>query len=788
MRQYAGGSARIGALTFLLGCVPGPAHPPRPERLVSVIPAPHVARPGVGGWLAPDTLEIWVTDTANAELKALGALAVDIASAALSTPVSLTSGRRVRAGAIQLRHIQTLAAEKGGSYTLTVASEGIEITSSTGAGLFYGLQTLRQLFDELGTRCEGTRCPRRAARIPAVTIVDTPRFPWRGMHLDVGRHFQPVAFVKKYIDMMARYKLNTFHWHLTEDQGWRIEIRAYPRLTSVGGCRKETMVDRNSNPYVGDGIPHCGFYTQDEIREVVRYAAERYVTIVPEIEMPGHSKAALAAYPELACTPGPFDVRTTWGVDADVFCPSDTTFTFLEDVLTEVIDLFPGRYIHVGGDEVPKVRWRASPLAQEIIRREGLASEGQLQSWFIRRIERFLLSKGRRLIGWDEILEGGLAPEATVMSWRGVSGGIAAAREGHDVIMTPNSHLYFDHYQGDARFEPLAIGGFSPLERVYSYEPIPDSLTSDQAAHILGAQANLWTEYLKTPSAVEYMVWPRALALAEVTWSTPAARDWDSFVARLPAALRTLGRLGVNYRIPHVEGLEGDRLTLAGDVAIHLHTMMPDAEIRYTTDGSDPTRMSPQYQRPFRIRVPEQGIRVVTRAFTPDGRASAPRAATFTRTSHRPADRLVVVQTGLRALYYDAAIRSVRAIDTLQPAREAMVPSVGLGDERAERYAMKLSGFLRVPADGLYEFAVSSDDGSSLELGGRVVVDNDGLHGDEKRTGMIALRAGLHPIVVRYFQAGGGASLALQYRRDGGPWLPVTDDWFVQAALGDSEE
>jgi hexosaminidase len=776
MSRFAAGAL---SLALLAACAPPPARPPRPERLVPVIPAPHVARPGSGSWIAPDTLEVWVADTNNAELKALGTLAVDMATTALGRSVSLASGRRIRERAIQLRQIQTLAAEKEGSYTLTVAREGIEITSSTGAGLFYGLQSLRQLFENADVRR-----PTSDVRLPSLTIVDTPAFPWRGLHLDVGRHFQPVSFVKKYIDLMSRFKLNTFHWHLTEDQGWRIAINKYPRLTSVGGCRRETMVARNFNPYVGDGTPHCGFYTQDEIRDVVHYAAERYVAVVPEIEMPGHAKAALAAYPELACTPGPFEVRTTWGVDDDVFCPHEATFTFLEDVLSEVIDLFPSRYIHIGGDEVPKTRWRASPVAQEVIRREGLRNEEELQSWFIRRIERFLVSKNRRLVGWDEILEGGLAPEATVMSWRGTNGGIAAARQGHDVIMSPNSHLYFDYYQGDARFEPLAIGGLNPLARVYSYEPVPDSLTADQAKHILGAQANLWTEYLKTPQAIEYMVWPRALALAEVTWSTREARDWESFQARLPAALRSLGRLGVAYRIPHVEGLEGDRLTLNNNVSITLRTAMPDAEIRFTTDGTDPTLDSPRYEKPFRVAVASVGTKVTARAFTPDGRSSAPRAATFTQTSYRPADRLMVVETGLRYLYYEASVRSTRAIDTIPPTREAMVPAVARrGDERAERYALKLTGYLRVPDDALYEFALTSDDGSRLDIGDRIVVDNDGFHGDEERTGMIALRAGLHPISVRYFQATGGASLSLRYRRGDEVWASVPDGWFVQAAL-----
>jgi hexosaminidase len=542
------------------------------------------------------------------------------------------------------------------------------------------------------------------------------------------------------------------------------------------------MLEKNFDPYVGDGVRYCGFYTQDQIRDVVAYAKARYVTIVPEIELPGHSKAALAAYPELGCTPGPFEVRTTWGVDEDIYCPSEATFAFLEDVLSEVIGLFPGTYIHIGGDEAPKTRWKESVVAQEVIRREGLRNEEELQSWFIRRIERFLLSHGRRLIGWDEILEGGLAPQATVMSWRGTSGGIEAARQGHDVIMTPTSHLYFDYYQGDPTFEPLAIGGLVPLDRVYAFEPVPDSLTPEQARHILGAQGNVWTEYLKTPSAVEYMTWPRALALAEMVWSSREARNWESFAARLPLALRSLDRLNVAYRPPHVEGLEGDRLTLEDRVTIRLRTLLPDAEIRYTTDGSDPTPESLPYRGAFTVPVTESGVRVTARAFTASGRASPPRAATFTRTAYREAERLPEggLVAGLRYEYYEDTVRSVAAIDSLRPVRVGTANAVSRrGDERPERYAIRFTGWLKVPDDALYEFALSSDDGSNLSFGERVVVDNDGFHGVEEKTGMIALRAGLHPVTVRFFQAGGGVGLTLRYRADSGVWQPVPAEWLV---------
>ena len=434
-------------------------------------------------------------------------------------------------------------------YHLDVTSDAVTVEAKTPAGLFYGLQTLTQLLS--GGHSSGWS-------VPVVQIVDAPRFAYRGMHLDVGRHFFPVAFVKKYIDLLAMYKMNKFHWHLTEDQGWRIEIKKYPKLTEIGAYRKETVVGKNferfDRPYVGDGQPHGGFYTQDEVREVVAYARARYIDVIPEIEMPGHATAALAAYPELACTDGPFNVPTTWGIFEDVFCPKEETFQFLEDVLTEVIALFPSQYIHIGGDEVLKVRWKESELAQEVITREGLADEEELQSYFIKRIEAFLQAQGRRLIGWDEILEGGLAPDATVMSWRGMEGGIEAARQGHDVIMTPTSHTYFDYYQGDPVQEPLAIRGLTPLEKVYGFEPVPETLSAEDAAHILGAQGNVWTEYMATTDYVEYMVFPRMLALAEVVWSPQELRNWEDFVQRLPAQLQHLDTLGVNYRQPEVGG------------------------------------------------------------------------------------------------------------------------------------------------------------------------------------------------------------------------------------------
>lgn len=522
--------------------------PVSPDVRYPIVPRPSLLQPARGEFVLGAETRIVVDASLPAQVREAAErwAAMLRRASGLAFPVVVLEGEQPdRAIALSL---DSAAAPVSEGYRLEVTPKQARLSAPAASGLLHGLETLRQLLPP-GIEGEGVRGDARWV-IPAVTIEDRPHFSYRGMHLDVARHFFPVSFIKRYLDLLALYKFNTFHWHLTEDQGWRIEIRKYPRLTSVGSHRRETMVGKNRNPYFGDGTPYGGFYTQAEVREVVAYAAARSITIIPEIEMPGHSLAALASYPELACTPGPFEVATRWGVFEDIYCPSEQTFAFLEDVLTEVMELFPSRYIHIGGDEAPKDRWKESPLAQEVIHRERLADEAELQSWFIRRIERFLAQHGRRLIGWDEILEGGLAPDATVMSWRGVDGGIEAARQGHDVIMTPTSHVYFDYYQGDPASEPLAIGGFTPLEKVYAFEPVPTELTPTEARHVLGAQGNVWTEYMKTSDHVEYMVLPRMIALSEVLWSPRDARSWDSFLARLRPQLARLNAIGVRYRAP----------------------------------------------------------------------------------------------------------------------------------------------------------------------------------------------------------------------------------------------
>ncbi len=728
-----------------------------------LIPAPAHLEPGGGAFTITPSTTIRISDPDDAELRALGAYAVGLLQESIGVELQRASeaARSGAEAAIALTLSPEIEAAEG--YRLRATPRSVQITASAHAGLFYGLQTLAQLLQRQG----GGSSTESVWEVPAVTIEDEPRFSYRGMHLDVGRHFFPVSFIKRYIDLMAMYKMNTFHWHLTEDQGWRIEIEKYPRLTEAGACRDETILEKNFDPYIGDGVRYCGFYTQDEVREVVAYAASRYVDVIPEIELPGHSTAALAAYPELACTDGPFEVSTRWGVHEDIYCPKEETFAFLEDVLIEVMELFPSRYIHIGGDEAPKRRWEESEVAQAVIRREGLADEHELQSYFVKRIESFLLARDRRLIGWDETLEGGLAPQATVMSWRGMAGGIEAARQGHDVVMTPTSHVYFDYYQGDREYEPLAIGGFTPLEKVYEFEPVPDELTAQEAEHVLGAQGNVWTEYIKTPDHVEYMALPRMLALAEVVWSPKDIRDWDRFAAALPAQLKRLDAMEVNYRIPNVTGLERDLITLGDSVTITLAALVPDAEIRYTTDGADPTGESTLYTGPVQLPIDEAGVAVTARAFLSNGRASTPSAARFAKTSLRPSVQIdsADLATGLRYSYFEADVRSVDGLAGRSPIHEGIAQSILLEyAERDEYYGLVFNGYIRVPNDAIYTFSLTSDDGSRLLIGDATVIDHDGPHAATERSGMIALQAGYHPITVLFFQASGGKALALEMR------------------------
>ena len=523
------------------------------EQQVHIIPQPSQVITGKGHFIV------------NPETKLVIANQQDAATASFLNKYlftnygfSLKIVKRATSNCIQITSLTQQEGLKAAGYHLQSTKEGVIITGNSATGSFYGMQSLLQLLPTEKSK---------ALSIPVVQVDDQPRFAYRGAMLDVGRHFLPVSFIKKYLDYLALHKLNYFHWHLTEDQGWRIEIKKYPNLTKVGAWRNGTIVGR----YPGKGNDNRrdgGFYTQEQVKEIVQYAADRFITVIPEIEMPGHSGAAIAAYPMLSCFPDQKTVipdnmiaeksklelasgrvklvQETWGVHSDVYAPTEYTFKFLEDVLDEVMALFPSKYIHVGGDECPKDAWKKSEFCQQLIKEKGLKDEHGLQSYFIQRMEQYINKKGRTLIGWDEILEGGLAPNAIVMSWRGEEGGIAAAKENHQVIMTPGSHVYLDHSQTNNE-DSVTIGGFLTMETVYSYEPVPKELTAQQATYVLGAQGNVWTEYMSNPSKVEYMLFPRLSALSEVLWSAKENKNWPAFQTKMESQYKRYKVWGANY-------------------------------------------------------------------------------------------------------------------------------------------------------------------------------------------------------------------------------------------------
>ncbi len=637
---------------------------------------------------------------------------------------------------------ETSLGEEG--YDLTIARDGVVIRANGGHGLFYGAQTLRQLLASAESDGDGRL-------LPCMRIVDKPRYTWRGSLLDCGRHFMTKDYVKRYIDLLAYHKMNVLHWHLTEDQGWRIEIKKYPRLTEIGSWRGKGE-DR-----------YGGFYTQEDVKEIVEHAKKRYVTVVPEIEMPGHSLGALAAYPKLACTSGPFEVGVRWGVYDDVYCGgNDKVFAFLEDVLREVMELFPSEYIHIGGDECPKKRWKACAKCQARIKSEGLKDEHELQAYFIKRMEKFLNDNGRRLVGWDEILEGGLAPNATVQSWRGMKGAIAAATTGHDVVSSPTSHCYLDYPQMRDPSMPGWMGVIT-LDRIYSFEPTPEELTPEQAKHVLGAEGNIWTE--RAPQElVDRRVYPRLCALSEVTWSPKEHRNWQDFTRRMRPHYGRLDAMDVTYFIPPPTFGSADSVfTDLLDVSMEDTSGL--ATIRYTTDGSDPTASSPVLGEAVTLT---DTTTISARSFWPNGRASDVVRLTYKKQTPREPVRVTGKSPGVAYEYYEGQWSKLPDFSTLTPTSSGNADGFTLAIPRNEdRFGIIFTGYIDVPRDGLYSFYTNSDDGSSLLIGSDIVVDNDGMHGMNQRRGQIALKAGVHPITVTYFDAGGGDGLIVEYEGPG---------------------
>lgn len=634
-------------------------------------------------------------------------------------------------------------------YLLDVDSKNVVVKAKTAQGLFYGMQSFLQLLPaeiESPTVVNGI-----AWKAPAVSIKDEPRFGYRGIMLDPCRHFMPIENVKKYIDVLSLFKINRLHWHLTDDQGWRIEIKKYPKLTEVGSKRIE-----------GEGTEHSGFYTQEEIKEVVRYAADRFITVVPELELPGHEMAAIAAYPNLSCKGEPGTPRIIWGVEDIVMCPGkEDMFEFLEDVIDEMVPLFPSEYFHIGGDECPKTSWEKCPLCQARIRKEGLkddkehTAEEKLQSYVIQRMEKYLATKGKKIIGWDEILEGGLAPTATVMSWRGEAGGIAAALMDHTVIMTPGGNgMYLDAYQGDPKIEPVTIGGYTPLSKTYSYDPIPDTLkTLGKENFILGVQGNTWAEYMYTEEKRDYMIFPRILAVAEIGWTPLDRKDYKDFERRIENALVRLDGHGINYHIPLPEQPDGscDFVAFTDKATLAFKTSRP-VKMVYTLDGSEPTPNSTAYTNP--IEVTETTTLKIA-SVLPSGKMSKPRVITVEKQALAPAKEVKSKTPGLKMEVTDGMYLNVDQLAGAKtwksaPCKELRALTSYVKTDESMRgvkqYAAVATGYVEIPEDGVYFI---SSDNEEVWIDGKLLVNNGGeVKRFSRHDTSAALAKGLHEIKV----------------------------------------
>lgn len=619
----------------------------------------------------------------------------------------------------------TLALNDEG-YTLTVTSKGAVITGKTAHGAFYGMQSFMQLLPaeiESATRVKGV-----AWTAPNVEITDEPRFGYRGMHMDICRHFSGVDYVKKQLDVLSLFKINTLHWHLTDDQGWRIEIKKYPLLTEIGSKRIE-----------GDGTIHEGFFTQDQIREVVAYASERFIEIIPEIELPGHAVAALTAYPEYSCTGGPFEVRNTWGISDDVFCPgNDSTIVFVNNIIDEVAALFPGRYIHIGGDECPTVRWEECPKCKALMKKHGLKNGAELRSWFMAQVEKNVIRNGKRIIGWEEILEGGTTPSTIVMSWTGEKGGITAANTGHDAIMTPADPLYLDRYEGDSNIEPIAIGSYAPLERVYNYDPIPDTILPDKRHHILGAQGNVWTEYLHTPASVEYRAYPRILAVSELTWTPKDKKNWEDFVRRLNNALVRLDMHHINYHIPLPEGPVTKVVGYTDRATVEFHNTR-NYPMVYTLDGKDPGAKSNLYSKPLEFE--KDGI-IKIATVLPTGKMSNVRTVEVKKMALLPAFE-GETNEGMTVKIAEGTYLNETEYSKAAFGQEQIVTSfTDIKYSDSKPCVAIHEGYFEVPEDGIYIFGTDME---RLYVDDVLVCDSEGVMRRHMRNkGMIGLATGKH--------------------------------------------
>lgn len=715
---------------------------PEYDKGIHVIPMPKLVGELEEGFTIDNKTKIFV---AGEELMPIADFLADKVkmSANLSLPTEVSdkpSGKSIFIG------LDTALNLKKEGYTLRADRKGITIKGKSSQGAFYGMQTLLQL---LPAEVESDKATQFPMEVPGVQIEDEPAFAYRGFMLDVCRHFLTVKDIKKHIDIMAMFKINRFHWHLTEDQAWRIEIKKYPRLTEVGATRTE-----------GDGTEYSGFYTQEEIKEIVQYASDRFITVIPEIEMPGHAMAALASYPQLACFPREFKPRNIWGVEEDVYCAGkDSVFGFIADIIKEVAPLFPGPYFHIGGDECPKERWKVCPLCQKRIRENGLKDEHELQSYFIGRAEAELEKYGKKLIGWDEILEGGLAPSATVMSWQGEQGGIAAASMNHDAIMTPASGgLYLDHYQGDPAIEPVAIGGYSTLEKTYNYHPLPDALPADKQHFILGAQVNLWAEYLYTPEQFEYQAYPRMLALAELTWTPRKKKDFADFCRRLDNACVRLDLHNVNYHIPLPEQPKGssDHIAFLDKTKVSFKTTRP-IKMVYTLDETEPNLESTPYTMP--LEFAQSGILKI-RSVMPGGKMSPVRTIYVEK---QPLNMAVEVPAARPGLTTRTALGNFYEVPDLKQVTSWSVGHIDSFEEivkktmansetgKTQHHAVEASGYIFISEDGVYEFSTNNNE---FWIDDIKLIDNVGeVKRYSRNNGSRVLQKGYHPIKTIWIEA-----------------------------------
>lgn len=665
-----------------------------------------------------------------------------------STGFSLPVTEKMKDGCISLHIDSALDMDEEG-YQLRMTSDKVDIQAKTARGIFYGMQTFMQL---LPAEVESPSEVRNIVwEVPCVSIDDAPRFAYRGFMLDPCRHFIPVENVKKHLDVLSLFKINTMHWHLTDDQGWRIEIKKYPKLTQIGSTRIE-----------GEGVEHSGYYTQEQIKEIVAYATERYITIIPELELPGHELAAIAAYPELSCKSEPVKPRIIWGVEDVVMCPGkETMFTFLGDVIAEMVPLFPGTYFHIGGDECPKSSWKNCPACQARIKTEGFkadvrhTAEEYLQSYVVRRMEEVLKQYGKRIIGWDEILEGGLSPEATVMSWRGEIGGIEAALQNHDVIMTSHGNgMYLDQYQGDSKIEPVAIGGYTSLERVYNYNPVPDTLVAmGKSDYVKGVQCNNWSEYMYTSDIMEYRMYPRALALAEIAWTPLAKKDYKDFERRIDNAYVRLDAYNVNYHIPQPEQPYGscNFVAFIDSTQLTFTTSRPEKMV-YTLDGTDPSASSDEYSLPISV---SQNVTLKIRTLLSSGKMSPVRTIVVEKQVPAPACAVQQISPGLKVEMCDGMYLRTSQLDTVTNWKELTIPNLHAlsalnGGEiyknNALPHAAIATGYVDIPEDGVY-FITSNNE--EVWIDDRLLISNEGeAKLFSRKDTSIALAKGLHKLKV----------------------------------------